>query len=59
MPTIQSSQFPEGTKVKIGDRNATVICQILDGDKWGDIYVTYDDDNTFTIVKPSTIERLT
>lgn len=54
--TIEPSQFPEGTEVKIGRRNATVVCQILNGNKWGDVYVTYDSDHTFAIVKPENVK---
>ena len=54
--TIEPSKFPEGTKVKVGNKNATVVCQILEEHTWGDVYVTYDTDKTFAIVKPSQVK---
>jgi hypothetical protein len=55
MGTIEPSLYPEGTEVKVGRRNATVVCQILEGDTWGDVYITYDSDQTFAIVKPTQV----
>ena len=54
--TIEASQFPEGREVKVGRRNATVVCQILQGSNWGDVYITYDSDNTFAIVPPDQVK---